>query len=58
MRGIERNYLVYIAVVEVTLHVLAGNYTAHAVTDEDVAGRQLTIEVGIMADGIKGFLAI
>ena len=38
MGGIKRYNLVYITIVEVTLHILAGNYAAHAVTDKNVTG--------------------
>lgn len=47
VRAVERDNLVYITIVEIALHILAGNDSTHAVTDKDVAGRELAIKFRI-----------
>lgn len=38
MRAVERDNLIYISVVKISLHILARHYTAHGVADKDVTG--------------------
>ena len=52
MGAVQRNYFVHISVIEITLNILTRNDAAHGMPDEDVAGRQLAVEVGVLADRI------
>ena len=58
MLAVERYHLVHFAMVIIAvLYPFASHHAAHAVTDKDVAGCELSVKVGILADDLKSVLS-